>query len=213
MTITKIGHCCLLIEIDGKRIMTDPGSFTVEGNVQERIDVVVVTHEHADHVHVPSVKVLLDTNPDLVVVGNSSVATLLAGEGVTCQVLEGTASVEIAGVYFEAFDATHAEIFEEVGQVHNTGYFISKRLFYPGDAYGEPGKPVDVLALPVGGPWCRMTDTLHYALRVNPKAAFPVHDAIEREDRVHIAHGLAGRVLGANNIQFTPLKAGESTQF
>lgn len=213
MKITKIGHCCLRIEIEGKRILTDPGSFTVEGNLQENIDVVVITHEHADHVHVPSVTALVAANPGVVVVGNSSVTALLAADNITCQILEGTASATIAGIYFEAFDATHAEIFEEMGQVHNTGYFISERLFYPGDAYGEPERTVEVLALPVGGPWCRMTDTLHYALRVNPKAAFPVHDAIEREDRVHIAHGLAGRVLGANNIQFTPLKAGESAEF
>jgi len=30
MKITKLGHCCLLIETKGKRVLTDPGSYTVK---------------------------------------------------------------------------------------------------------------------------------------------------------------------------------------
>ena len=70
-------------------------------------------------------------------------------------------------------DGKHAEIFEEYGQVQNTGYFIENKLFYPGDAYTEPGKVVDVLALPVAGPWCKSAEAIAYAIRVQPKKAFP----------------------------------------
>jgi L-ascorbate metabolism protein UlaG (beta-lactamase superfamily) len=37
MKIKKIGHCCLVIETNGKRIMTDPGSFTIEEQGKERL--------------------------------------------------------------------------------------------------------------------------------------------------------------------------------
>jgi len=210
MTINKIGHCCLLITINDVVIMTDPGSFTEHENVQVGVQVVVITHEHGDHIHVPSLQAIYQHNPEVVVVCNESVGALLTPAGIPFVVLQGTDSMTIAGVYFEAYDAPHAEIFEDVGQVQNTGYFIGERLFYPGDAYGEPGKPVEVLALPVGGPWCRMTDTLHYALRINPKQAFPVHDGIERDDRISIQHSLAERILGEHSITFTPLLPGES---
>lgn len=35
----------------------------------------------------------------------------------------------------------------------------------------------DVLALPVAGPWCRLSDALHYAIKMKPRAAFPIHEA------------------------------------
>jgi len=47
MKITKIGHCCLLIEVDGKRVMTDPGGFTVSDHVLDDIDVIVRRPGHA----------------------------------------------------------------------------------------------------------------------------------------------------------------------
>lgn len=214
MTITKIGHCCLVIDLGTAVVLTDPGLFTAEAPLPARVDAVVISHEHSDHVHVPTVAALRSRFPELPIITNAAVARLLTESGINnLTILEGTAAATVAGVYFEAFDATHAEIFESVGQVQNTGYFISERLFYPGDAYAEPGKPVEVLALPVGGPWCRLTDALHYALRVGPRAAFPVHDAIERTDRITVHHGLAARVLGERGISFTALVAGESVTY
>jgi L-ascorbate metabolism protein UlaG (beta-lactamase superfamily) len=211
MTITKIGHCCLVIELGEGVVLTDPGVFTADSPLPDRVDVVVISHEHHDHMHVPTVLALRERFPDLAIIANRAVAQLLADAGVlSVTILEGVASATVAGIYFEAFDASHAEIFEEVGQVQNTGYFISKRLFYPGDAYAEPSKPIEVLALPVGGPWCRITDAIHYALRVAPQTAFPVHDAIERGDRLATHHGLTARILGERGIAFRPLCAGES---
>ncbi|MBY0310049.1 MBL fold metallo-hydrolase [Patescibacteria group bacterium] len=208
MTITKIGHCCLVIQIENKTVVTDPGSFTAGVELPEQFDIILITHEHADHLHVPTVRDIIARLPEVVVVSNSSVARLLEVEGIVAQVLEGTESATVAGVTLEAFDARHAEIFEDVGQVQNTGYFVGERLFYPGDSYAEPGKPVGVLALPVGGPWCRMTDALHYAIRISPTAAFPVHDGIERVDRLSISHGLAERILAEKGIAFSSLLPG-----
>ena len=49
MQITKFGQCCLLIEVAGKRILTDPGRFSVSQNDVSNIDIILITHEHADH--------------------------------------------------------------------------------------------------------------------------------------------------------------------
>ena len=213
MKITKIGHCCLLIETKGKRIMTDPGSFTVGEHRLENIDIVLITHEHADHLHVDSLKDIVNKSPDVRVLTNTAVGVLLSEAGIMHEVLEGTDSKELQGLLVEAYDAKHEEIFEEVGQVQNTGYFVDNKLFYPGDAYCEPGKDIEVLALPVGGPWCKLTEALHYALRVSPKYIFPVHDGIEREDKVHIIHGMAERILEQDNIDFRSMKAGDVEEF
>ena len=80
MFITKFGHCCLLIEEKGVRILTDPGSYTTAQDALKDIDVVLITHEHQDHFHVPSVKKILENNPEVVIITNTSVCNLLAKE-------------------------------------------------------------------------------------------------------------------------------------
>ena len=49
MNITKLGHCCLVLEIDGVRILTDPGNYTTAQDTMTGIDIVLITHEHGDH--------------------------------------------------------------------------------------------------------------------------------------------------------------------
>lgn len=83
MKITKLGHCCLLIETKGKRIITDPGSYTVDAHSKLKdIDYVLFTHEHQDHYHLDSLKVILENNPQTVIYTNSSVDELLTKEGI-----------------------------------------------------------------------------------------------------------------------------------
>ncbi len=173
MTIKKIGHCCLLVKINGLTILTDPGSFTVAQNAVAGIDVVLITHEHADHLHVGSMQEILKNNPQAKIITNNGVGKQLTTTNIPYLLLEGTATTEIKGTLFEAFDCKHEEIYEEIGQVQNTGYFIGEELFYPGDSYYNPERPVKVLALPVAGLWCKLPDAIRYALRVAPAKAFP----------------------------------------
>lgn len=214
MKIKKIGHCCLVIDIDGVRVLTDPGGFTQEENGKiTGVDIVLITHEHGDHLHAESLHKIIENNPDAVIITNSAVGKILDEEGIAHQVLEGRDTKELNTILIEAFDAKHAEIFDEYGQVQNTGYFIGNKLFYPGDAYCNPGKAVDVLAMPAGGPWCRVADTIRYAIEVAPRITFPVHDAIEREDRVNIPHRVIKDNLQANNLEFIPMLSGDEKEF
>ena len=82
MKIKKLGHCCLVIEVNGKRVMTDPGSYTASQNEERNISAVLVTHEHADHLHIDSLKKILGVNPDAIVITNTSVGKLLDEEGI-----------------------------------------------------------------------------------------------------------------------------------
>lgn len=213
MRVQKIGHCCLVIDVDGVRVMTDPGCFSTGQEAVTGIDVIVITHEHADHLHVLSLQSVLFKNPDAVVVCNSAVGKLLTGEKIPHTILEGESEQMCGELSLRAHDARHGEIFEEIGQVQNTGYLIAGKLFYPGDSFAIPGYPVDVLALPVAGPWCKVPDAIRYALAVKPRAAFPVHDAVLNQDRIGNAHNAPEKVLTENGIQFVPLKGGESAEF
>ena len=201
MKIKKIGHCCLIIETNDKKIMTDPGSYTVEEQVKElNIDLILITHEHGDHLHVESLKKILVNNPNAKIITNNGVGKLLGEAGIEYEVLENKIGKNILGIEIEAHDCKHEEIFEEYGQVQNTGYFIDKRLFYPGDSFYNPKKLVEILALPVAGPWTNIKNPINYALEVKPKICFPVHDGML--NHFGTAHKVPALVLSKFGIIF-----------
>jgi len=211
MKITKYGHCCLLIEVAGKRVLTDPGRFSNGHTELTDIDLILITHEHGDHCHTDSVIHILDKNPQAVVVTNTSVEKLLAEQGIVADILEGQASGTPAGIPLQAFDGKHVEIVGNFGLVQNTGYLVADRFFYPGDAYTLPNKPVEVLALPVAGPWCKLSEAIAYGLAVGPKIAIPVHDAVLSEFGTAVTYPHCKRELEANHITFMPLAHGIPT--
>ena len=88
MHITKLGHCCLVLENNGTKILTDPGSFTIEPvKAVTGINIILITHEHTDHYHIEAVQEVLKKNPGAVVVSNSAVAKLLAEKNIPCTVV------------------------------------------------------------------------------------------------------------------------------
>ncbi len=178
MNITKIGHCCLLIKDQGLTILTDPGAFTTEQDSMTGIDLVLITHEHQDHFHIDSVKEIIKNNPNVIIVTNTAVGKFLDEVQIPYQILEHGDSQIFGAVEVEGFGEKHAEVYKTIPLVQNTGYFISGRFFYSGDAFVDPGKPVEILALPVAAPWLKISEVIDYAKLIKPKTAFPVHDAI-----------------------------------
>jgi L-ascorbate metabolism protein UlaG (beta-lactamase superfamily) len=211
MNIRKIGHCCLVIETNGKKIMTDPGSFSTAQNEEKNIDIVLITHEHQDHFHLESVKKILENNPAVKIITNAAVGKLLDVENIAHEILEHGGSKTEQGILLEGFGEKHAVIYKEMGQVENTGYFVDGKLFYPGDAFVVPGKPVDILALPVAGPWMKISEAIEYAIAVKPRVAFPVHDAIMRNPSMF--HGFFGPLLKGVSVDFVSMSDGDSHDF
>lgn len=177
MKITKFGHCCLLVEEGGLRILTDPGNYTedVGGKVKD-LDIILITHEHPDHIHIPAVKELVANNPQAKIITNKGVSKMLEAEGIAYTLLSDGEQMEEKGLSLSGHGTEHAEIYKTWPKVENTGYFIGPRLFYPGDAFTNPGKPVEVLALPAEAPWLKLSEVIDYFLLIKPKVAFPVHD-------------------------------------
>ncbi len=212
MKITKYGHCCLLVEEKGLRILTDPGIFSTQQNEIKNIDIILITHEHQDHYHIDSLKKILENNPEVKIITNSTVGALLDKEGIKYQICEVGAEqyTEEKGIEIEAYGTLHAQMHSSIPQSNNTGYFVGQKLFYPGDAFTNPGKSVDILALPVAGPWMKISEAVDYALQIKPRVAFPVHDGVMT--RPELVHRWPAQVLPKEDINFVVLEIGKETE-
>lgn len=213
MTITKLGHCCLLIEDQGKVIMTDPGAWSTAQNEVKGVDIVLITHEHQDHFHVESLKIVLQNNPKAMVITNSRVRDLIkeANIEVNISVLEHEQQEIFAGLAVAGFGHEHAEIYKTIPRVMNTGYLIQERFFYPGDAFTAPGMPVEILAMPMAGPWMKISEAIDWVLKIKPRVVLPVHDGM-LNPRQWI-YRIPANVLGEAGIQFDALEPGEKRAY
>jgi len=212
MKIKKLGHCCLVIEENGKKIMTDPGSWTVEEQEREKnIDLIIITHEHGDHIHISSLKKILEENPNTIIITNEGVGKLLDESGIKYEILKDKDPKDFFGVEIEACDCKHEEIYQDISRVKNTGFFIGKRLFYPGDSFYNPNKLVEILALPIAGPWTNVKSAVDYALEIKPKVCFPVHDGMLKSFGAN--HKIPSIVLEKNNIVFKSFEENNEEEF
>ena len=211
MKITKFGHCCLLVEENGGKILTDPGIYSEKQNNIKNIDIILITHEHADHFHIDSVKKVVANNPNTKIITNTAVGKLLEKENIKFQILENGNSTVESNVIFEAFGEKHALIYKTLEPVQNTGYFINNKLFYAGDALTNPNRPVEILSLPVAGPWIKVSEAIDYALEIKPKLCFPVHDGILVT--YGSAHTAPQSVLTKQNIKFEILELNKEYEF
>ena len=210
MKITKLGHCCLLIESKGKRILTDPGSYTGEAHSKlENIDYILFTHEHQDHYHIESLKIILSKNPNAKIYANNSVSELLAKESIGHTLVNHGDSVLLGEIKLDGIGEKHAEMHKSIPLSPNLGFFIEERLWYPGDAFTDPKRAVEILVLPVSGPWMKLSEAIDYTLLLKPKIAFPVHDGT----RFGSAHTLPAKILAPVGIEFVVMVEGDSKEF
>ncbi|HEY4511712.1 MAG TPA: MBL fold metallo-hydrolase [Candidatus Paceibacterota bacterium] len=210
MKITKFRHCCLLIETKSKRILTDPGSYTVEAHsALTNIDYVLFTHEHQDHYHLDSLKVILKNNPKALVYSNNSVSDLLTKENISHTKIVHEENFTLGEMLVVGIGEKHAMMHSSIPSSSNMGFFIDGRLWYPGDAFTDPKRIVEILALPVSGPWMKLSEAIDYALLLKPKVAFPVHDGT----RFGSAHVLPVKILPQHNIEFVPMVEGDIKEF
>lgn len=99
-----------------------------------------------------------------------------AGEQV--EAVDRDTRFEAAGVAVRAIAGTHAAIHPAVPDLTNVAYLVADRLLHPGDAFpAVPDAPaLEVMFLPVSGPWMRFADAADYVAALHPGIVVPIHD-------------------------------------
>ena len=193
MRLTKYEHACFTLEKDGKLLVVDPGTFTTDLGSPENVIAIVVTHEHPDHFDVNALGALIAHNPEAKIYAHENITRQFGEDGETLpyETVETGKTVTVDPFTLEFFGGEHAVIHPDIPVVANLGLMIDDTVYYPGDSFTQPSKPVDVLALPVGAPWLKMNEVIDYLTAVKPRLAFPTHDAVLSDAGKSVSDALA----------------------
>lgn len=185
--ITWIGHSTVLIELDGVRLLTDPvlrahvlhlRRVTAPAAVPDRVDAVLVSHEHYDHLDINSLRQVGRTARVVVPAGTAKRVRGWVEDIVELNVGE---EVEVGAVTVTATAAEHGK--------HALGYLVtgSARIYFAGDTdlfegMRELAPRLDVALLPIAG-WGPRLPPGHLdparaaqALELlRPRIAVPIH--------------------------------------
>lgn len=142
----------------------------------ERVVAVVITHQHADHQDAGLLQSITKQFPDAAVFTTDDTAPILATANT--HVVHAGEHVTAGPFSLEFFGGEHAIIDQSIAPIHNLGVMVNEQLYYPGDSFALPNKPVAVLALPISAPWMKLSEALDFLRAVAPERAFPTHDAI-----------------------------------
>jgi L-ascorbate metabolism protein UlaG (beta-lactamase superfamily) len=207
MKVTKYEHATLVISSQDKQLVIDPGVFLTPPDFSDTV-AVVITHEHADHWTDQNLRLLLEKSPDAKIYAPQGVATAASGFEVT--VVKAGDVIEAEPFTLEFFGEKHAVIHESIPVPENVGVLVNDELYYAGDSYTVPGKPVGTLAAPIGAPWLKIGDSIDYVLEVKPKHAFYIHDMTLSAAGKGMASDRLKWATEQNGGDYHPLEVGDS---
>ncbi|MEV0336505.1 MBL fold metallo-hydrolase [Nocardia sp. NPDC050717] len=210
ISVTSLGHSTVRLSTEDGVVVVDPGVLAPDATFED-VSAYLVTHDHDDHVDIGRLASALTRNPSSRVLAPAGVVDTLAEAGAETgrlAVATADAPFEIAGVTVRSIVGEHAAIHPSLPDSPNVAYLIDGRILHPGDAF--PALPdsthLDVLFLPVSGPWMRYADAVDYVTATRPGLVVPIHDGDLNEMGRTLTDQLAG--LLPEGVRYQRLDSG-----
>ena len=176
LKITFIGHGTLMLTYAGKVIHVDPVSMYADYATLPKADLILVTHEHGDHLDMNAIKAISTTSTEIMNSPNCA-AILVNGT-----VLKNGDTRTVSGIRIEAVPAYNLQKpFHPKG--NGNGYVLTigdKRIYIAGDTENVPEikalKNLDVAFLPMNQPFTMTPEQVaDVAKAMKPKVLYPYH--------------------------------------
>jgi L-ascorbate metabolism protein UlaG (beta-lactamase superfamily) len=182
LSITFIGHGTLMMEFQGKVIHIDPVGQYADYSSLPKADLILVTHEHGDHLDLQAIKTL--TNPTTGVVLTKTCAEKLPSGKIMANGDKATFygfGVEAVPAYNIVHKRGEGLPFHPKGS--GNGYVLTfgdKRVYVAGDTENIPEmanlKNIDIAFLPMNLPYTMTPEMAANAARLfKPKILYPYH--------------------------------------
>lgn len=182
LKITFIGHGTLMFEFNGKVIHVDPWTRLADYTQLPKADLILVTHEHGDHLDGKALKIIRTEKTKLVL-------TELCAEKVKGGIVMKNGDVKIVeGLKIEAIPAYNIVHKRDNGNPFHpkgdgNGYIITfgdKRVYVAGDTENTPEmkklRDIDIAFLPMNLPYTMSPEMVADAAKAfKPKLLYPYH--------------------------------------
>jgi L-ascorbate metabolism protein UlaG (beta-lactamase superfamily) len=182
LLITFIGHGSLMFSFGGKVIHVDPYSKLADYSKLPKADIVLITHEHRDHLDTPALE-KVRTEKTRVVLTEAGAGQVTGGI-----VMKNGDRTTMEGMTVEAVPAYNIVGKRENGQPYHpkgsgNGYIITfgdKRVYVAGDTENIPGmkgfKNIQIAFLPMNLPYTMTPEMVaDAAAMIQPKVLYPYH--------------------------------------
>jgi len=177
LKLTFIGHGTLMFTFGDKVIHIDPVSREADYNKMSQADLIMITHEHGDHLDPKAIKVLRKEKTEIVL-------TEICAQKVKGGIVMKNGDVKtVSGLKIEAVPAYNIvhKAFHPKG--NGNGYVITfgdKRVYVAGDTENTPEmkklKKIDIAFLPMNLPYTMTPEMVADAVKAfKPKILYPYH--------------------------------------
>jgi L-ascorbate metabolism protein UlaG (beta-lactamase superfamily) len=176
LKITFVGHGTLMLAYAGKIIHVDPVSMYADYAALPKADLILVTHEHGDHLDIKAIQAASAANTSVIV--NPGSAKNLAN----AVVLKNGEERTVSGIKVEAVPAYNLEKpFHPKG--NGNGYVLTfgdRRVYIAGDTENvaeiKALKNIDIAFLPMNQPYTMTPEQVaDVAKAMRPKVLYPYH--------------------------------------
>jgi len=197
LKVTLIGHASLMFEFDGKIIHVDPYSNVADYALLPKADLIMITHEHADHLDTTAINNIKKENTRYIV---SEVVNGLLGYGE----IMGNGSVSgFEGIDIKAVPAYNMVNKKPDGEFYHpqgrgNGYILSfgdKKVYIAGDTENIPDmetlkESIEIAFLPKNLPYTMSDDMfVDAAIKVSPRYLYPYHFSEYDQEKINKALG------------------------
>ena len=185
LKITFIGHGTLMFTFNGKVIHVDPVSREADYSKLPKADLILITHEHGDHLDIKAVSALR-TEKTILVYTESCAEQLKEVQG--GNIMKNGDSLTLIGLPLKAVPAYNIVHKREGGNPFHpegvgNGYVITfgdKNVYVAGDTENTPEmkqlKHIDITFLPMNLPYTMTPEMVADAVMAfKPKILYPYH--------------------------------------